>query len=116
MARSGGYGVAAPAAGLAAAAVDHVRLSYHYLDADDRDGYDSLFHPDAVVSCPAGGKRRGTHSALQLVAAGNYVAAIGHFDGRLPARHLGVDFADIFTVTEHGLIITKASYYFTAPR
>lgn len=115
MTRSSGYGVHGSAVGLAAAAVDNVRLSYHYLDVGDRDGYDSLFHPDAVLRCPAGVHRRGVHSGLDLFASGYRVAAVGRFNGRMPACPVDTDFADIFTVTEYGLIIAKTSYYYAAP-
>jgi ketosteroid isomerase-like protein len=132
MAHGGGYGAVGPAAGLTAAAIDNVRLSYLYLDTGDIDGYSSLFHPDAVLRHPGSRPVRGhaqleiaarqpphgagAHTIQRLFAAGDHVAAIGQFVGREPNRPFNVEFADIFAVSEHGLLTTRATYYFTSPQ
>ena len=79
---------------LASVATDHVRLSYHYLNVGDIDGYGSLFGEQAVLHGPdaellcgrdelerfervrqrAG---RARHTVLELVASGRVVVAIG---------------------------------------
>jgi|GEM_PF-1890527 len=130
MAYGGGYGVTGPADGLTAAVIDSVRLSYHYLDAGDIDGYVSLFdagavlrHPghhatcgrDQVETAAQRQARSGMHLIQRLFGAGNQVAATGQYSARETGRPVDVEFADIFTVAENGLLTLKATYFFTAP-
>jgi ketosteroid isomerase-like protein len=121
----GGYG----SGGFAAAALDHARLSYHYLDTGDTDGFASLFEADAVLRSPGmppargrdelerrvAGSRRSEHTLHRVFASGNQIATIGRFSGQTPSRDVDVEFADIFTVSENGLLVSKATYFFTSP-
>jgi SnoaL-like domain len=112
-----------------AAGVDHVRLAYQYLDHGDADGYESLLDAGAVLEEPgrervcgrmavAGARRqlrgRGEHDVHDVFAHEGRVAAIGRF------RPLGRDddavgFADIYTLSEHGLLVSQRSFYFVHP-
>jgi hypothetical protein len=109
---------------VSAVGVDHVRLAYGYLDQGDADGYASLLDAGAVLEEPgrapvcgrqavAGARRargRGEHDVRHVIAAGGRVAAIGRFR---PAGHgRAVDFADVYTLSEHGLLVSQRSYYF----
>ncbi len=120
---TGGYTAAAEATG-----VDHVRLGYHYLDRGDTDGYGSLLDAGAVLEEPgrapvcgrgavAGVPRlrgRGEHDLRDVFAADGRVAAIGRF--RPGGGHVGeVDFADFYTLSEHGLLVNQRSFYFVRP-
>jgi hypothetical protein len=117
------------AAAVEAAGVDHVRLGYQYLDHGDADGYESLLDAGAVLEEPgrdrvcgrmavAGARRqlrgRGEHDVHDVFARQGRVAAIGRF--RPPGR-VGdaVDFADIYTLSEHGLLVSQRSFYFVDP-
>ncbi|WP_020667006.1 nuclear transport factor 2 family protein [Amycolatopsis nigrescens] len=123
--------------------IDHARLSYHYLDLGDMDGYASLFEADAVVRIPGkptirgrdrlerlhSGPHGGLHSGLQsglpaprhcehlvhdVFGAGNRVAAVGSLvDGITGVQ---VDFADTFTISDSGLIRSQVRYFFADPR
>lgn len=131
MVHGGGYGFTGPADGLTAAAIDSVRLSYHYLDARDIDGYVSLFDAGAVLRHPGHramlgrdqvetaarrqARANAVHSIQRLFGAGNHVAATGRYSAREADRPVEVEFADIFTVAENGLLTLKATYFFTAP-
>ncbi len=114
---------------VAAAGLDHVRLSYHYLDRGDLDGYASLLDPGVVLDEPGHERVRGQgavaelrrsrghgeHDVHDVFAAGGRVAAVGRFTGGSDVR-AGVDFADIFTLSGHGLLVTQRRYYFVHPR
>ena len=126
-----------PSASITAAGVDHVRLSYHYLDSGDLDGYGSLLDEHMRVCCPgsppgdgraqvlrmrtAPSNPPGRHEVHKVVAEGHSVVVTGRFtptasdpDGRAgpPAP---VDFADFFTLTNEGLLLTQRRYYYLAP-
>ncbi|HEY0454224.1 nuclear transport factor 2 family protein [Actinophytocola sp.] len=108
-----------------AVGVDHVRLGYQYLDRGDRDGYASLLDAAAVLDEPgheqvrgrgavAGLRRargRGEHDVREVFSADGQVAAVGRFVGREV-----LDFADIFTVSDSGLLVSQRCYYFVHPR
>jgi ketosteroid isomerase-like protein len=115
---------------IALVARDHVRLSYEYLDRDDVDGYVSLLAPDVELRRPGRAAVRGRDDAEQadlprgrhrlraVFSVGQQVAATGHFTGRLTGEggpRCDVEFADIFTVTETGLLVAQSTYYFTPP-
>jgi hypothetical protein len=118
--------------GVAAAGLDHVRLSYTYLDRDDPDGYASLLDPAAVLDEPGHervrgpgavaalrrSRGRGEHHLHDVFAADGRVAAVGRFRGDAGGGDGGgeVDFADIFTLSEHGLLVTQRCFYFVHPR
>jgi hypothetical protein len=125
----GGYGSVVTAMG-----VEHVRLSYDYLDRGDADGYASLLDPGMVLDEPGrervrgrgavAGPRRlrgsGTHDVQDVFAADGRVTAIGRFrgaDGGTRGADAGeVDFADVFTLSEHGLLLRQRCFYFIHPR
>jgi ketosteroid isomerase-like protein len=113
---------------LTSVAMDHVRLSYCYLDEGDVDAYCSLFAEQAVHrqtgTTPVTGRTelerveraRKTpvrHSIHRLFATGRQVTAIG-------LRHLyaqgDVHFIDIFTVADNGLLADRTTYLFTPRR
>ncbi|MBB5872733.1 ketosteroid isomerase-like protein [Allocatelliglobosispora scoriae] len=112
---------------------DHAQLSYAYLNSGDIDGYASLFHADAVVRRPDAGIIRGRdelerdrtaasrtrdgHYVVQHVfASGGRVAVTGRFVLDAPrATGDGVEFADIFTVDESGLLLAQSTYFFVPP-
>lgn len=117
--------------GITAAGIDHVRLSYHYLDLGDTDGYASLLDAAAVLYEPGHARvsgrvavaesRRlrwcGAHQLHAVFAGEGRVAAVGRFnrgDG-VEGGGVEVDFADIITLSEHGLLVTQRCYYFVRP-
>jgi ketosteroid isomerase-like protein len=124
-----------PSAMVTAAAVDHVRLSYLYLDEGNLDAFGSLLdddvqvkHPDApeahsrteVLDLMAGlAGPPGHHELHKVIASGDCVAAMGHVVGRAsaphPDEHLDIDFVDVFTISDRGLLLGKRRYYYTAP-
>jgi ketosteroid isomerase-like protein len=115
---------------VAAAGVDHVRLSYHYLDRGDVDGYASLLDSGAVLDLPGHGRVRGrgevaklrcarwrgAHHLRRVFTSGERVVALGRFSGagRDGAR-VDVDFAHVFSLSEHGLLAGQRCYYFGHP-
>jgi ketosteroid isomerase-like protein len=124
--RVGGCGSVATAVG-----VEHVRLSYDYLDRGDADGYASLLDPAMVLDEPgrervcgrdaAAGPRRprgsGKHDVHDVFAADGRVIAVGRFRGDAGGADGGeVDFADVFTLSEHGLLLRQRCFYFIHPQ
>jgi ketosteroid isomerase-like protein len=120
---------------LVSAAMDHVRLSYCYLDDGDVDAYCSLFAEQAVLHRPGGRpvigrtdlerferhrlvRRPVRHSVREVFGSGRRVAAIGRFShSRAPAgdHDPDLDFADVFTVSDIGLLLDRTTFLFTAP-
>jgi ketosteroid isomerase-like protein len=116
-----------------AAAVDHVRLSYLYLDEGNLDAFGSLLdedmqvkHPDApeahsraevldLMATIAGPP--GHHELHKVIASGDCIAAMGHLVGRAAyqGEPLDIDFVDVFTISDRGLLLGKRRYYYTAP-
>lgn len=128
-------GCTRPAASVTAAAVDHVRLLYHYLDVGDLDAYASLldehaqvYHPDAP---PGHGRAEvlerqaelavstAGHHIYKIIAADDAVAVMGRYtpsSRSAPDREdEQVEFADFFTLTDKGLLLSCRRYYFVAP-
>lgn len=115
------------AEGVTAAGIDHVRLSYHYLDQGDADGYASLLDSAAVLDEPGHARVHGraavaesrclrwcgAHDLHAVFAADGRVAAVGRFNR--DGDGVDVDFADIITLSEHGLLMTQRCYYFVRP-
>jgi hypothetical protein len=112
---------------VAAVGMDHVRLGYAYLDRGDLDGYASLLDPGAVLDEPGFEPVRGRravvgfrtsrggaeHELHDVFAADGRVAAVG----RVRDEGAGdVDFADIYTLSEHGLLVSQRRFYFVNPR
>jgi hypothetical protein len=103
-----------PSAAVVTVGVDHVRLLYAYLDAHELDGYASLIHEEAHVRgvgpqdtnsrddavrtlrerCP------GTHE-LWTIEPGDETLTV---TGRHTCSTGTVEFADVFTLSECGLI------------
>jgi ketosteroid isomerase-like protein len=112
--------------------MDHVRLSYYYLNDGDLDAYCSLFAEQAVVRQPGRrpvtGRqelerveraRRATrsvrHSIYEVFGSGRKVAALGLLTHR---RHAGpaesdLPFVDVFTVADNGLLVDRTTFLFS---
>lgn len=108
--------------------VDHVRLYYHYLDTGDTDGYASLLDADARAERPGMRVGVGLADVIQLhdetppPVGGHHIDAIVSEAGRVVAvgRHAlrdgsEIGFADLFLLTELGLLRGYRRYYHTAP-
>jgi ketosteroid isomerase-like protein len=117
-------------AAVSAIGLDHARLSYAYLNNGDIDGYASLFHADAVVRRPdattihgraalerarisSSGTRSGRYVVHHVFASGGRVAATGRYERDTTGA--AVEFADIFTVADSGLILAQSTYFFVPP-
>lgn len=127
MIMSGGRRPPPPGSPVTSAGVDHVRLSYVYLDAGDLDGYASLLDEQAHVRRPDAppGKGRAQivrvhaeiaeppsrHELYRIIADGDSVVVFGRYV-RPP---LDVEFADIFTLTQLGLLLGYQRFYHVAP-
>ncbi|MFT7834594.1 nuclear transport factor 2 family protein [Saccharothrix sp. BKS2] len=120
-------GARQPGSAVTAVGVEHVRLSYEYLDRSDLDGYASLFDVDAVLHRPGEREVRGreeieayqarrehrvgAHVLDEVIAAEGRVAVVG----KLVRAGTEVGFADIFALSEHGLLRSQRTYFFTTP-
>ena len=103
-----------PSAAVMAYGVDHVRLVYAYLDAGELDGYASLIHTHARLRGVGPhdtdsrddavrvlrGLPAGTHE-LWTVEPGDQTVTV---TGRYVAATGTVHFADVFTLSDCGLI------------
>ena len=109
------------------APVEHVYLSYAYLNARDYDAFASLLEDDVTVSVPgeviAKGRaavistergRRVSYSLEDLWAGQGRIVATGVFYQQADSVQ-GVDFADIFTVSSRGLIASRKTYASVCP-
>lgn len=112
-------------------AMDHVRLSYCYLDDGDVDGYCSLFAEQAVLRQPGTTPVTGRaelerverarqanysvrHSIYQVFTAGRRrVAAIGRRRQLRAPYQADVHFVDVFTVADNGLLIDRTTFLFS---
>jgi hypothetical protein len=95
---------------VAAVGVDHVRLSYHYLDQGDLDGYESLFDPPQrdQVRGRRCSRWHGVHDLLAVFAADGRVVAVGRFSGvGRDGSDVDVAFVDVFSLSEHGLLVDQ---------
>ncbi|MEU7787967.1 nuclear transport factor 2 family protein [Amycolatopsis sp. NPDC049159] len=105
-----------------AVGIDHVRLSYHYLDIGDIDGYGSLFTADAVLHYPGMAPIRGRGAIEQFRATGpvrrytlhtvtvthGEVVAAGDIAVAGPnGGSTNTAFVDSFTLSDYGLIRTQ---------
>ena len=121
------------ATGTTAAGLDHVRLTYHYLDTADIDGYGSLFEIDAVLHGPGLSPLRGRrqierfqqlrlgvggisrHQLDRVFGANGHVTAIGrYFSTDSDGNEGSVEFADVFTVAPNGLLTSQKTYLYLA--
>ncbi|MET9119508.1 nuclear transport factor 2 family protein [Streptomyces longwoodensis] len=118
-----------------AAGIDHVRLSYHYLDIGDIDGYGSLLADDIRVVRPDAPLRAGreevlslhqdalvppgTHHIEEIVAEGHSVVVTGRLTPLGASRTDGtvrdLEFVDWFTLTDDSMLRGYRRYYFAAP-
>jgi hypothetical protein len=91
--------------------MDHVRLSYCYLDDGDMDAYCSLFAEQAAQTPRT--TRRFRHLIHEVFGSGRRVAAIGR---RRPAgaddNDGDIPFVDVFTVADNGLLIDRTTFLF----
>jgi ketosteroid isomerase-like protein len=119
-------------AAVVAVGLEHVRLSYEYLNRGDTDGYASLLDAGVRLDWPGQEPIRGRRAAERLAAAvrlrgagvhvvhevfasGGRVAAIGRFVGEYRGSAVEVDFADIFTLSEDGLLVEQKCYHYVDP-
>ena len=117
----------AASAAVSAIGLDHARLCYAYLNTGDIDGYTSLFEADAVVRrpdvAPIHGRAalerarhgRGTYVLRNAFCSSGWVAATGRFVPEDRTDHRHVEFADIFSVGDSGLLVAQSTYYFVPP-
>lgn len=127
-------GLLRPSASVTAAGIDHVRLSYHYLDSGDIDGYGSLLDDDTQLRWPEAPVGRGQaqvlglqkslagppsmHEIRKVIAFGDTVVAIRRYTPPAPGsrgKAATVEFADFFTLNDKGMLLTHHRYYFVAP-
>lgn len=110
--------------------IEHVRLSYLYLNRGDIDGYLSLLHVDMSLSLPGATEIRGRerigafqarpesadvdHLIHHVIGSGDRIAVEGRFLFR--GNREGVDFTEVFALSEEGLLRSQKRYYFVAPR
>ncbi|WBB80966.1 hypothetical protein O7606_06165 [Micromonospora sp. WMMD882] len=107
-----------------AAAVDHVRLCYDYLDSGDIDGCLSLFEPGArsVVTgssadLPERVERllesgaRAHHAVVEVFGSDRRLAAVG----RLTVDGEAYDFVDVFRVSDRALLIDRQRFVSPGP-
>jgi hypothetical protein len=113
--------------------IEHVRLSYLYLDQGDIDGYLSLLHTDVSLHLPGRSEIRGRerigafraltgrgrtdHLIQHVIGSGDRVAAEGRYvpGGGEGGVGEGVDFIEVFSLSEEGLLRSQKRYYFLAP-
>lgn len=121
---------------VASMAIDHVRLSFHYLDIGDIDGYASLFEQQAVLRRPGCEPVRGraelerfevarwragtcAHELFDVFGSRRRVAAVGRLVPRDASRadsDAGTGFVDLFVVSDKALILERRSFLFTPSR
>ncbi|MDH6523267.1 hypothetical protein M2163_000228 [Streptomyces sp. SAI-135] len=122
-------------AAVTAEGVKHVMLSYHYLDIGDIDGYASLLTKDVTLNSPGVASHSGRNAAAQaqaaqadllsrhelatVVADDRTVVVIGRLvravPGALEVAPRELDFADVFTLSEHGLVRSCRRYCYVPP-
>jgi ketosteroid isomerase-like protein len=111
------------------AGIDHVCLSYIYLDQGDIDGYLSLLAADvslhlprqqeikgreqvgAFQACPD--RPVGEHVIQEVIGSGDRIVAEGRYVSR--ATGDSVDFTEIFRLSADGLLQSQKRYYFIDP-
>ncbi|MFI9387409.1 nuclear transport factor 2 family protein [Kutzneria sp. NPDC052558] len=108
-----------PSAATTAAGLDHVRLSYAYLDEGEWDAYTSVLDEDMAVygigAGPALGRAEavravgglaGRHEVHQVIGSGSCVVAIGRYRGAVA----DVEFADVFTLSDRALLLSQRRF------
>ena len=103
--------------------IDHVRLVYSYLDAGEFDGYASLLDEHVqlhgVWAASASGRQQAVdaaraatnpaarHELYKIIAAADSVVVTG--------RYQGLDFADVFTISEDALVLCQRRFHYLEP-
>jgi hypothetical protein len=122
-----------PITPVTAIGIEHVRLSYLYLDRGDIDGYLSLLHADFSLLMPGereihGRDRIGVfqaqhaqfaadHLIHHVIGSGDRVAVEGRYvSGEEGEDREGIDFTEVFSLSEEGLLLSRKRYYFVAAR
>jgi ketosteroid isomerase-like protein len=117
-----------------ACGVEHVYLSYNYLECNDIDGYVSLLDNDVVLDRPDTPPGRGRdevvhmlldrsipparHSIEQVLAHGDRVVVIGSLSQEPGLFTPAVDraaFVDVFTLSETAMLRGCRRYFFAPP-
>lgn len=135
-----GGGRLLPSRAVLAAGLDHVRLSYVYLDRGDFDAYGSLLDKDVQVSRPDASRASGRdavvglhmkvagpmvrHQIYEIIADGDCIVVAGH-SAAIPSGSVGpngpgavasgIDFADFFTLSNEAMILAYRRFYFASP-
>lgn len=124
-----------PSTAVTAAGITHVMLTYRYRDVGDLDGYGSLlderteFTEPGAAGCQGRGEvlraaadstgRRGRHELRRVVAEGDTVVVVGRLsapEGKtVEGGANGVDFVDVFTLSDAALILHCRRYYHADP-
>ncbi|MFE7131726.1 nuclear transport factor 2 family protein [Streptomyces sp. NPDC057638] len=105
------------------AAGEHISLSYAYLNADDYDTLASLLDADATVLLPGQPSVSGREAVIEAERRRRYRYQLREV-WSVDRRHCvalgvlfppgvaaeGVDFADVFTLSPHGLIASRRTY------
>jgi hypothetical protein len=123
-----------PSRAVTACGVEHVYLSYCYLECDDIDGYGSLLDDDVVLDRPDTPPGRGRnevvrmlldgvipqarHSLEKVLAHDDCVVVVGRLSQESGLFTPAVDraaFVDVFTLSETGMLRGCRRYYFTPP-
>lgn len=117
-----------PGAAAMAAAIEHVLLSYLYLDDGNLDGYASLLDEEVQVQWPGLSKATGRADVLaqlaefigppgkhrigQVIANGDHIVTLGRWTApvTLYGGHRFVDFVDVCTVSTSALLISQRRY------
>lgn len=110
-----------------AVGVEHIHLSYRYLDLGDLDGYLSLVDTGARFELPgrpvARGqvevadlvfdhvRRQGPHTLDQVTAHGDRIRAAGRLGPRTGRNPTRKDFTDIITITDLGLLLSWRRFH-----
>jgi hypothetical protein len=124
-----------PSPAVTAVGIKHVMLTYHYRDVGDIEGYASLLDRDVefkLSDCP---HRHGRvevvkaqaalatpyarHELFKVVAEGDTVVVLGRMVGSAGVQGQsvpgGVDFADIFTLSDDSLVLGCRRYHYLSP-
>jgi hypothetical protein len=105
--------------------IDHIRLSYHYLDAGDLEDYGSLLADTARLRHPGASPAHGRGQVLRLQAAtlagsgrhtlfrvygeGDDITVVGRYTP-LAAPAASTDFVDVFTLSDEALILEQRRF------
>lgn len=105
--------------------IDHIRLSYHYLDAGAMEEYGSLLTDTAQLrrpgSPPAYGRGQvvrlqaatlagsGRHTLSRVFGEGDDITVVGRYTP-LDNPAAGTDFVDVFTLSDEALILGQRRF------